>query len=208
MEDFDSLMDVQHKVPTVAYWAEDETEVETEVVTYVATAKSLIAWVRTILERTAALDVLVVLRRLDQLGCVQAQVILSDLTPPWLCRQVRGLGAENWLQLSKGWMENVVWTSKQSSNEFLTLHVQQFQNPSSKIKKRSKGNRPKKERENKEDEGKTLALQLVTCAKQIVATVHFDPKLLSREILERWFEVLFRPNVAKITKAVLIRLKD
>ena len=39
---------------------------------YVATAKSLIAWVRTILERTAALDVLVVLRRLDQLGCVQA----------------------------------------------------------------------------------------------------------------------------------------
>ena len=43
---------------------------------------------------------------------------------------------------------------------------------------------------------------------QIEATVHFGPKLVSREILERKFEVLFRPNVAKITKAVLIRLKD
>ena len=43
---------------------------------------------------------------------------------------------------------------------------------------------------------------------QIEATVHFDPELLSREILERWFEVLFRPNVTKFTKAVLIRLKD
>ena len=38
---------------------------------------------------------------------------------------------------------------------------------------------------------------------QIEATVHFDPKLLSREILERWFGVLFRPNVAKITKSSL-----
>jgi hypothetical protein len=46
------------------------------------TAKSLIAWAHTILERTATLVVLVGLRRLDQLGFVQAQVIWSDLTPP------------------------------------------------------------------------------------------------------------------------------
>ena len=200
-------MDFQHKVPTVAYWTEDETGVETEVVAYVATAKSLIAWVRTILERTAALDVLVVLRRLDQLGCVQAQVILSDLTPPWLCRQVRGLVAENWLQLSKGWMENVIWTSKQSSNEFLKLHVQQSQNPSSKIKKGKKKTNQKRKEKTKTTKQNTGSPTGDMCI-QIVATVHFDPKLLSREILERWFEVLFRPNVAKITKAVLIRLKD
>ena len=62
--------------------AEDETEVETEAVAYVAIAKSLIAWAHTIAERTAALVVLVGQQRLDQLCFVQVQVIWSDLTPP------------------------------------------------------------------------------------------------------------------------------
>jgi hypothetical protein len=51
-------------------------------------------------------------------------------------------------------MENVIWTSKQSSNEFLKLHVQQSQNPSSKIKKGQKETNQKKKRENKDDEAK------------------------------------------------------
>ena len=46
------------------------------------TAKSLIAWVHTIAEKTAALVVLVGQQRLDQLGFVQAQVIWIDLNPP------------------------------------------------------------------------------------------------------------------------------
>ena len=201
-------MDFQHKVPTVAYWTEDETEVETEVVAYVVTAKSLIAWAHTILERTATLVVLVGLRRLDQLGFVQAQVIWSDRTPPWLRRQVRGLVAENWLQLSKAWKENVIRTSKPSSNEFLKPHVQQPQNSSSKTNKMTEViNQRKKRRKTKTTKQNTDSTTGDRCI-QIVATVHFDPKLLSREILERWFEVLFRPNIAKITKAVLIRLKD
>ena len=64
-------------------------------------------------------------------------------------------------------MENVIWTSKHSSNEFLTLHVQQSQNPSSKIKKGTKEVNQEKERENKEDEEETLALQLVKCAYRL-----------------------------------------
>ena len=43
--------------------------------------------------------------------------------------------------------------------------------------------------------------------KQIEATVHFDPELLSREILESQFGVLFRPNVAKITRSSLCQTK-
>ena len=43
--------------------------------------------------------------------------------------------------------------------------------------------------------------------KQIEATVHFGPKLLSREILERQFGVLFRPNIAKITRSSLCQTK-
>jgi hypothetical protein len=46
-------------------------------------------------------------------------------------------------------MENVVWTSKQSSNEFLTLHVQQSQNPSSKIKKGAKETNQKRKEKTK-----------------------------------------------------------
>ena len=192
-------MDFQHKVPTVAYWTEDDTEVETEGVAYVVTAKSLIAWAHTILERTANLVVLVGLRNLDQLGFVQAQVIWNDLTPPWLRRLVRGLVAENWLQLSKTWMKN---ESKPLSNEFLKPHVLQPQTLSAKLPNWQNS-------QIKERNGKTKTTRQTTGDRciQIVATVHFDPKLLSREILER-FEVLFRPNIAKITKAVLIRLKD
>ena len=33
--------------------------------------------------------------------------------------------------------------------------------------------------------------------------MHFDPKLVSREILERQFGVLFRPNFFKITRSSL-----
>ena len=44
-------------------------------------------------------------------------------------------------------------------------------------------------------------------AKQIEATVHFGSKLLSREILESQFGVLFRPNVAKITRSSLCQTK-
>ena len=79
---------------------EDETEVETEAVAYVAIARSLIAWAHTIVERTATLVVLVGQQRLDQLGFVQVQV-WNDLTPPWVRRQVRCSVAENGLQLSK-----------------------------------------------------------------------------------------------------------
>ena len=43
--------------------------------------------------------------------------------------------------------------------------------------------------------------------KQIEATVHFGPKLLSREILESQFGVLFRPNIAKITRSSLCQTK-
>ena len=38
---------------------------------------------------------------------------------------------------------------------------------------------------------------------QIEATVHFGPKLMSREILERQFGFLFRPNFVKITRSSL-----
>ena len=100
-QSFDSWMDFQHKVPAMAYWTEDETEVETEAVAYVAIAKSLIAWAHTIAERTAALVVLVGQQRLDQLCFVQVQVIWNDLTPPWVRRQVRCSVAKNWLQLTK-----------------------------------------------------------------------------------------------------------
>ena len=42
---------------------------------------------------------------------------------------------------------------------------------------------------------------------QIGATVHFGPELLSREILESQFGVLFRPNVAKIARNSLCQTK-
>ena len=110
--------------------------------------------------------------------------------------------------LVKKWMKNVIWTSKPSSNEFLKPHVHQPQNPSSKTNKMTEvTNQRKKRRKTKTTKQNTDSTTGDRCI-QIVATVHFDPKLLSREILERWFEVLFRPNIAKITKAVLIRLKD
>ena len=43
--------------------------------------------------------------------------------------------------------------------------------------------------------------------QQIEATVHFGPKLVSREILERQFGVLFRPNIVKITRSSLNQTK-
>ena len=81
-------------------------------------------------------------------------------------------------------MENVIWTSKQSSNEFLTLHVQQSQDPSSKIKKGTKETNQKRKEKTKTTKENTGSPTGDMCI-QIVATVHFDPKLLSREILER-----------------------
>ena len=44
-------------------------------------------------------------------------------------------------------------------------------------------------------------------SKQIEATVHFDSKLVSREILERQFGLLFRPNFVKITRSSLSQTK-
>ena len=57
----------------------------------------------------------------------------------------------------------------------------------------------------KEEEAKLKPVTLER--KQIEATVHFGPKLLSREILESQFGVLFRPNVAKITRSSLCQTK-
>ena len=42
---------------------------------------------------------------------------------------------------------------------------------------------------------------------QIEATVHFGPKLVSREILERQFGFLFRPNIIKSTRSSLNQTK-
>ena len=80
-------------------------------------------------------------------------------------------------------MKNEIWTSKQSSNGFIKLHAQQSQNLSARSKRTKEDKTKKKE--------KTKTMKQHTGAPtgdmyiQIVATVHFDPKLLSREILER-----------------------
>ena len=55
----------------------------------------------------------------------------------------------------------------------------------------------------KEAKRKTVTLE----RKQIEATVHFGPELLSREVLESQFGVLFRPNIAKITRSILCQTK-
>ena len=55
---------------------------------------------------------------------------------------------------------------------------------------------------------KEAKLKSVTLEReQIEATVHFGPELLSREILESQFGVLFRPNIAKITRSSLCQTK-
>ena len=60
----------------------------------------------------------------------------------------------------------------------------------------------------RETRAKEAKLKPVTLErKQIEATVHFGPKLLSREILESQFGVLFRPNIAKITRSSLCQTK-
>jgi hypothetical protein len=51
-------------------------------------------------------------------------------------------------------MENVIWTSKQSSNEFLKPSCAAISIPFQQDQKRNKGNKPKKKRENKDDEAK------------------------------------------------------
>ena len=56
----------------------------------------------------------------------------------------------------------------------------------------TRGTKPKKQKETSANR-----------AKQIEATVHFGPKLVSREILERQFGFLFRPNIIKSTRSSL-----
>ena len=58
------------------------TEVETEGVAYSVNARSLLAWARTIKERTAGLDALAELVHEAQIGCVPALVIWIDPSQP------------------------------------------------------------------------------------------------------------------------------
>jgi len=57
-------------------------EVETEGVTYSVNARSLLAWARTIEEKTAGLDALAELVHEAQIGCVPALVIWIDPSQP------------------------------------------------------------------------------------------------------------------------------
>ena len=45
--------------------------------------------------------------------------------------------------------------------------------------------------------------QMTQVRNLVEATVHFGPKLVSREILERQFGFLFRPNIMKSTESSL-----
>ena len=84
---------------------------------------------------------------------------------------------------------------RKSQNAKLTREVQQLETLPARTNTRKRGTRAK------EAKRKIVTLE----RKQIEATVHFGPELLSREILESQFGVLFRPNVAKITRSSLNR---
>jgi len=81
--DLDSSFFPSYKVQTGSL----PTEAETEVAAYAENAESLIAWVHTIVEKTADLDVVLVLVHEAPCDCVPASEIGTDRSPPWLTKR-------------------------------------------------------------------------------------------------------------------------
>ena len=86
---------------------------------------------------------------------------------------------------------------RKSQKAMLTREVHQLDTRPARTNTRKRGTRAK------EAKRKTVTIERI----QIEATVHFGPELLSREILESQFGVLFRPNVAKITRSSLCQTR-
>ena len=87
--DLDSSFFPSYKVQTGSL----PTEVETEVAAYAENAESLIAWVHTIVEKTAGLDLVLVLVHVAPCGFVPALEIEIDQSPPWFTKRLRQVGS-------------------------------------------------------------------------------------------------------------------